>query len=289
MIMVIGCTGYIGSKLCMEFVEEGQQVLGICLDCNTYAAQKLKNAGVIICEVDITKNDMLKQRVRVEDIQVVYQMAGVHGTLKRMQEVYITGIKNVIHLFKGMTPYFVFASSGVLNSSNTDDKHIVHPLRPITAQMEQLIISMCSHAAIIRLAEVYGTEQMNPFQYINTGISMIGDGNNICAKVYIDDVINVLKKLYDTRLDGTFELCDDLNVTQRDFYSYVEYLTKCKFVKWIEFENMFEETRLWQSIHGLRTLEIHMNNEKIKDVLQYTMKFPDYKCGLSYLYNQQES
>ncbi len=287
--MVTGCTGYIGSYLCMGLVRGGQEVLGVCPDRLHPVAQSLEKAGVLIYVGDLTQAETfekLARNIRLDSVKTVYQMAGIHASLPKMRELYVTGVQRLVSLFEDFTPpYFVFTSSGAVPFSNPE--HVrYHPFGAINAEMEQCIAQMHVHSAVVRIAEVYGWGKMNPFRHLNSGISLLGHGKNIAAKIFIEDVVAMLLRISEVKPDGLFEMCDDLQVTQRSFYNYAEELAGCKFVNWSGDQDLAAENRLWQSIHGLRTLPIQMDNGALKRELQYKLRYPTYHSGLKDLYLQ---
>ena len=73
--MVTGCTGYIGSYLCMGLVRGGQEVLGVCPDRLHPVAQSLEKAGVLIYVGDLTQAETfekLARNIRLDSVKTVY-------------------------------------------------------------------------------------------------------------------------------------------------------------------------------------------------------------------------
>ena len=153
--MVTGCTGYIGSYLCMGLVRGGQEVLGVCPDRLHPVAQSLEKAGVLIYVGDLTQAETfekLARNIRLDSVKTVYQMAGIHASLPKMRELYVTGVQRLVSLFEDFTPpYFVFTSSGAVPFSNPE--HVrYHPFGAINAEMEQCIAQIHLHSAVVRIA-----------------------------------------------------------------------------------------------------------------------------------------
>lgn len=292
MITVVGCTGYIGSKLCLEFSNMGEKVVGLCLDKTNPLVNQLTQSNIPVFSCDITNLKSFKEAedfINNNRIDTVYQMAGIHSSIEKMNDLYINGIMNLISLFnKKQAPYFVFASSGITDFSKSIVSEIYHPFEKIITKMEYCIKRNTTNSIIVRIAEVYGKGKMNPFEKIDSGISFLGDGQNLMSKIHIDDVIKIMTKIHKIKPIGTYELCDDLTVTQRDFYDYAEFLAKKKFITWNCNKNC-NNSRLLTSIHGLRNLSIRMNNQYLKRILSCSLKYPNYKIGLNNLYFSKNS
>ena len=157
-----------------------------------------------------------------------------------------------------------------------------HPFGEITLQMESVIKEFCRQYVILRIGDVYGEGEINPFAYEEKGITLIGDGLNYSSKVYIGDLINILIKCANELPKDIFNICDDLPIRQIEFYQYAEELNKKKFIHFNQ--NIEWSERIQLSSHGLRSLSIAMSNKKIKNLLNYKFLFPSYKCGLEYLF-----
>jgi len=291
MILVTGCTGYIGSRLCKQLLTSGFQIRGLIKPSEREKAKSLIDLGLIPYYGDLTDLSSLQQIS--DDVHLVYHLAGVHSTYNNTYDLYVQGTANLIQAFshKQMIPFVVASNSSVyegVEGAHSEDIKLKpnNPFGKITIKMENKIKKSCSKYIILRIGEVYGDHEADPFIYTQKGIVLIGNGMNYASKIHIVDLLNILVKCIDEVPQGIFNVCDDEPVHQIEFYRYAEKLSKTKFV-YLK-QNMELSERIMLSIHGLRTLNIAMSNKKIKDQLNYEFTFPTYRDGLNYLYENRE-
>ncbi|RKD30245.1 NAD-dependent epimerase/dehydratase family protein [Lacrimispora algidixylanolytica] len=290
MILITGCTGYIGSRLCKQLLASEYKIRGLIRPSEKVKAQSLIELGLIPYYGELT--DPVSLRDIAEDIEFVYHLAGIHSTYHNTYNLYVRGTENLLQEFKRNPKIPVVVASNSAVYSDTQTPHIEsskpitnHPFGEITMEMEKTVMNLSENYAIFRLGEVYGEKEANPFQACSKGITLIGDGMNNTAKIHIKDVINILTKCTKFFPKGIFNLCDDLPVHQLEFYQYVEALSKTTCVQ-LKKEMEISE-RIMLSIHGLRTLNIAMDNSLIKQTLNYEFIYPTYKEGLEFLYENQ--
>ena len=290
MILVTGCTGYIGSRLCKQLLASGYKVRGLIRPSEKDRANSLIELGLIPFYGELTESISLCNIA--EEVEFVYHLAGIHSNYHNTYNLYVQGTKNLLQEFKGREkiPVIVASNSAVYAGMPVPHRESCHPMTKnpfgqITLEMEKTVMDFSENYAIFRLGEVYGDNEANPFQACSKGVTLIGDGMNDTAKVHILDVINILERCMKFFPKGIFNLCDDLPVHQLDFYQYVETLSKKKCIQ-LKTEIEISE-RIMLSIHGLRTLNIAMDNSLIKQALNYEFIFPTYQKGLEYLYENQ--
>ena len=292
MILVTGCTGYIGSRLCKRLLTSGFRVCGLIKPSEREKAKVLISLGLIPYYGDLT--DLYSLRQIPDDIHFIYHLAGVHSAYNNTYNLHMHGTANLVKAFsrKRTVPIIVASNSSVY--ANTKESHSEdikpkpdNPFGEITVEMEKIIRKSRVQHTIMRIGEVYGDNEADPFNYMQKGLVLIGNGMNYTSKIHIEDLINILIKCTAEFPQGVFNVCDDELVRQIDFYSYAEELCKIKFVHLKQ--NIELSERVMLSIHGLRTLDISMNNKKLKDRLDYEFVFPNYKNGLNYLYARAQN
>jgi len=285
MILVTGCTGYIGSRLCKQLLASGYQIRGLIRPSEREKAKPLIDLGLFPYYGDLTDSSSLHQISN--DIHLIYHLAGVHSTYNNTYNLYVNGTANLIQAFSQMIPIVVTSNSSVY--ANTEEAHSedvkLNPKNPfgeITIKMEKTIKESCVQHAIMRIGEVYGDHEADPFICTQKSIVLIGNGMSYASKIHIEDLLYILFKCIDEFPQGIFNVCDDEPVQQLKFYRYAEGLSKMKFINLKQRMELNERVML--SIHGLRTLNISMTNKKLKDRFNYKFTFPTYKDGLNYLY-----
>lgn len=282
MIFVTGCTGYIGSRLCRRLLACKYRVGGLIKPSEGEKAKPLIDMGLIPFYGDLTTLTALPHFSN--DIHIIYHMAGGHSTYDNAYALYVQGTAKLLQSFSPQQNIAVIAASnGAVYNNTAGIKQLPdHSFGRITLEMERIIRKFCNKHAILRIGEVYGDGEANPFVHAQNKLVLIGNGMNYASKIHIEDLLNILTKYIDVFPFGTYNVCDDEPVRQIDFYHYVEKLSRKRFVCLRQDIELSE--RIAYSIHGLRTLNIAMSNKKIKNALNYKFVFPTYRHGLQYLY-----
>lgn len=288
MILITGCTGYIGSRLCRHLLRKGYKVRGLIRPSEKDKANSLVDLGLIPYYGDLA--DPFSLQDIAEDIDLVYHLAGIHSTYNKTYDLYVWGTINLLQSFShNPGAAMVLASNSAVNADTVKDQwediELVtkNPFGKITLEMEKAVMKACKNYAIFRIGEVYGDKEANPFHSCSKGITLIGDGMNYTSKIHIKDLINLLAYCNLSFPQGIFNLCDDLPIRQIEFYRYVEELSKTKCI--ILKPGMELNERIMLSLHGLRTINISMDNSIIKNTFNYRFIFPTYKEGLKNLYD----
>ncbi len=282
MILITGCTGYIGSRLCKHLLTKGYKIRGLIRPSEREKANSLIYSGLIPYYGDLADSTSLHEIA--DDIDLVYHLAGIHSTYSNTYTLYVQGTINLLQSFSLNPRVTVVLAS---NSAVYADAELVtsNPFGKITREMEKAVIKLCKQYAIFRIGEVYGDNEANPFNSCSKGITLIGDGMNYTSKIHITDLINILANCNHSFPQGIFNICDDMPIRQIEFYQYVEELSKTMCIH-LKPDTELNE-RIMLSLHGLRTINISMDNSLIKNVLNYEFIFPTYKDGLKFLYENQ--
>ncbi|GMQ56210.1 NAD-dependent epimerase/dehydratase family protein [Vallitalea sediminicola] len=290
MILITGCTGYIGSRLCRHLLMNGYKVSGLIRPSERERADCLIDLGLIPYYGDLADPSSLHEMP--DDIDFVYHLAGIHSTYRNTYNLYVQGTINLLgFLSHNPRAAMVLASNSAVYTdtfkANLEDTTLLtnNPFGKITIEMEKAVMKSCKNYAIFRIGEVYGDSEANPFNVCSKGITLLGDGMNYTSKLHIKDLIHILTNCIHNFPQGIFNICDDLPIRQIEYYQYVEELSK---TKCIHLKPVMEfNERIMLSIHGLRMLNIAMDNRLIKNNLKYEFFFPTYRDGLKYLYENQ--
>lgn len=280
-VLITGCTGYIGSRLVYEILSRGYHVRGLVQDkdVETECVSDLKKRGMEVWIGDLTQSDSIKGIGK--DANILVHLAGLHSTVDKMTDLYVNGTRNLLNeIDEKKIEKIIFSSSGAVYGDRgseilTEEVTLEpkHPFGIISNNAEEIISNYGKKRAnvdtiIFRIGEVYGPGIYNPFNRISfQGLSAFGDGTDYSSYIEIEDVINIFMLAMNNKIEGIFNLVDDMPVPRREFYQSISDLSGGIPIKWVNMDTLPERIRL--SIHGLRMLSIRMSNNKIKDVLNY--------------------
>lgn len=298
MILIIGCGGYIGSRLAAHLLDKGLSVRGFILPHEYRACKSLIDRGLDCRIGDLTKTEDFRKICR--NVDCVYYLAGGHfRTIQRTKEVYIDGMRRLLDALQyEQVCRFLYASNGAvygnLNGPFHREEEAVQPKHPfglIVREAEQLLLQEASFRPIIlRIGEVYGSGKYNLFHYKTNHLTLLGNGQNYMSLIHEYDLLSLLVMAPNCLDSGIYNISDNFPVIQSEFYRKIEAICGHAFFKWIDQKGMPE--RILFSIHGLRSLSIKMSNQKIIKATNYKFRYPDYKVGLQklwqdYIYNDQ--
>jgi nucleoside-diphosphate-sugar epimerase len=290
-ILVTGCTGYIGSRLTLTLLEAGEAVRGLVLPREVGRAASLIDAGMEIWMGDLFFPETL-QGIS-EGITIIYHMAGLHSSsIQRMTNLYVEGTRHLIQACaEAPVKACVVASNGAVYGDSgeewlTEQRIPVpsHPFGQITLRMEKVLLEAyqrsCFPVIILRIAEVYGPGKYDLLRNVRQGrVRLLGDGMNWTSLIHIDDLLTILT-LAPIHLcaGGIYNVADDLPVCQRDLYNDLAAQIGALQPEWIPLDEATERLKL--SIHGLRSLSIRLANDAILTSLGLALCYPTYRDGI---------
>ncbi len=291
MILVTGCSGYIGRRLALRLLEQGKPVRGLVQSAEVDSVRYLTRMGL-----EPAVGDLLDAKTLdgiCEGVNIVYHLAGGHfSSVRRTEDLYVKGTAALLdEAARRSMDAFVVASNGSLYGDCGDrvldensEPGAVHPFGAVTMKMERLVSEYHLRAnvpcIILRIAEVYGPDEYDFIGKMTAEpVSLLGNGANFNSRVHVDDVVNILESAPCCLSPGeAYNLSDDEPVRQADFYRYCSAVTGIPMPKWIGMSDIHE--RILLSIHGLRALSLRMSAEKLKRALSYEFKYKTYREGI---------
>lgn len=291
MVLIIGCGGYIGSRLALQLLLKGVAVRGLILPCEYEACKKLIKSGLDCRTGDLTKTEDFRELCK--NVDCVYYLAGGHfHTIQRTKEVYIDGLRRILDALEHeQIRCFLYASNGAVYGNLDGDFHKewenvkpLHAFGEVVLEAERLIqqVGTAFNSIILRIGEVYGIGKYNPFRYSEKQLTLLGTGQNYMSLIHEYDLLSLLEMAPDILSTGIYNVVDNMPVIQSKYYHQVEVICGRTFLKWVDQREMPE--RVLFSVHGLRSLNIKMSNQKIRKITDYQFRYPNYKVGLQMLW-----
>ncbi len=236
-VLITGGTGFIGSRLALDCARRGERVR-VFAKCNTTAErsgeEELRQAGVEIMNGDVTDRQAVDAACK--DMRILYHLAAaqheanvgddyfrrinVEGTRTVMDAAVAAGVDRVVH---GST-------IGVYGNADHGPVHDRTPLFPdniygeTKLEGEHLVRGYVDrlNVAIVRISETYGPGDhrlLKLFKGIESKtFFMVGKGDNLHHPVYIDDLIEGLRRAAtrDDALGQTMVLAGPRALTTRE-------------------------------------------------------------------------
>jgi nucleoside-diphosphate-sugar epimerase len=295
MILITGVTGYIGSRLAFKLLEQGLKVRGLVLPKEAGNAGRLLEMGMEARYGDLLDPAALK--AIGGGITSIFHLAGIHSSLKKMEELYIQGTRNLIEACAHSPVEMCLIASNAAVYGDCGEELLTersipkptHPFGIITLKMEETVLEMAETSsfpvAILRIAEVYGPGVFNFLKKVTMdNFSILGDGSNYTSRIHIHDLVDILR-FSSRRLKrgDILNVSDDLPIRQKDFYGDICKIIGASFPKYIPLESVPDRIKL--SIHGLRALSLRLSNKRMKSALNLHLRYPTFREGTAHLLN----
>lgn len=211
-VLITGGTGFIGSRLALRCVEEGESVRVLAMK-NTPAevenSETLERVGVEVVEGSVTDPGTLARAV--EGVEVVYHLAAAQHEANvqdaHFRNVNVEGTRNILEAAVAMgVKRFVHGSTiGVYGDERSGPVTDDTPLEPdniygVTKLEGERVVQEFARqvpVAIARISETYGPGDRRLLKLYRAAMGgklfRIGTGKNLHHLVYIDDLIDGLR------------------------------------------------------------------------------------------------
>ena len=134
---------------------------------------------------------------------------------------------------------------------------------------------------IFRLAGIYSSE-FNILKRLQTGkLQIVNKKNHFFSRIHVEDIANILFKSFDTfKNDEVYNICDDKPASQSEVATYGAKLLKQNLPNTIKIEEI--ESEMLQNFYKDSK---KVDNKKMKTFFKYNLKYPTYKEGLNYIFD----
>ena len=134
---------------------------------------------------------------------------------------------------------------------------------------------------IFRLAGIY-SNQFNILKRLQAGTAQIVDKkNHFFSRIHVEDIANILfKSLNNLKNNEIYNIADDKPASQSEVAAYGAKLLKLEEPKPVELEKVDNEM-----LQNFYKDSKKVDNKKMKSFFNYDLKYPTYKEGLNYIFN----
>ena len=134
---------------------------------------------------------------------------------------------------------------------------------------------------IFRLAGIYSNE-FNILRRLQAGSAQIVDKkDHFFSRIHIEDIASILfKSLYNFKINEIYNICDDMPASQIEVATYGAKLLKMNQPNLVTLEEVESEM-----LKNFYKDSKKVDNKKMKSFFNYNLKYPTYKEGLNYIFN----
>ena len=229
MILIAGC-GYVGERLADLLHEAGHEVHGLTHSPESAARLAQSKAWTVhACDIsDAASVASLALAIGAEAVEVVVHCASSNrGGAEVYRAVYELGMNNLAAAFPAARPVFTSSSSVYAQT----DGSVVTEESPAQPDRETGLILRATEDAVLkrggavaRLAGIYGPGRSFVLKNLLEGNATIegneGEGRSI-NQIHREDAASAIAHLIEHRLEGIFNVCDDLPTTQHECFLWL--------------------------------------------------------------------
>lgn len=219
-VLIAGC-GFTGSAVGDLLHARGHRVIGLTHSPESAAALVLSKPWEVRA-ADITNLEALGG---IEaDVQVVIHCASSgRGGAESYQRVYVDGMRNLVTAFPDAFPIFT-SSTSVYPQTQGETVAETSPADPSRATGRLLRdaerVALGAGGAVVRLAGIYGPGRSFVLKNLllgNSGVEINADApdGRIINQIHRDDAASAIAHLVQRKLQGVFNVADDMPMTQR--------------------------------------------------------------------------
>src|SRR5262245_3864231 len=287
--LITGAGGYVGSRLAEYLLAQGHYVRGLVRDPDAEVVQRLAGQGMAVWQGDVTQPDSLV--VAATGIERVFNVTArfvlENGSVRR---VFVEGNRNLVAACSRARTLqsYVFTSNVAPYGDRgdewlTEDSPVApeHPLGQVMVEAEQTIMELVrAHhfpAIILRVGSIYGDGRDFVDSVLSGTATMIGDGRNFLAHIYIDDLIFILDRIAVQGQPGAiYNVADDTPARAKDFYGEVR-----RRLGMVPPRAFSKATALFSgidpSVVGMASASTRLSNQRVKQELGLQLRYPSFQ------------
>lgn len=269
--LVIGC-GYLGSPVAALWKAQGKSVAAL-----TRSREDLLRARGI----EPIRGDVLDENLSLPPVETVLYAVGLDRSAgNSFREVYIEGLRNILHRLPKPKRFIYISSTSVYGQSGgewVDEDSPTEPVEEngkIVLEAERLLRSVIPDAIVLRFAGIYGPDRILRRAAVEKGEPLLGDAEKWLNLIHVDDGAKVVLAAEERApLGGTLLVSDGNPVRRREFYTRMAELLHAPAAKFLPLP---PEAPLPPHERGNR----RVSNRKLREELEVTLDFLDYLRGL---------
>ena len=271
-VSVLGC-GWLGLPLAKKLIEDGFFVKGSTTQHEKISILREARIEPYLISFDQNLSALLKGKSASSffNSDILFLNIPFRRNLP-VPEIYFNQINAVVNLVEGSSiKHVIFAGSTSIYQNRSGEISEDDQFEPdndrskVLKKVEQMLMGNAHfQSTILRFAGLYGgARQIGQFL---SGIKGLTDGNSPVNLVHLDDCVRIVSALIKRNIIGEiFNICSDKHPSKEELY------TKAAKKLGVPLPT-FEHTK--QQSYKI------VSNQKIKEALNYTFKYPNPLLGL---------
>jgi len=221
--LIFGC-GYLGARVARRWRDAGDRVHTVTR--SEERAAQLAAQGYVPLVADVAEPDSLAELPRADT--VLFAVGFDRSSGRRIEEVCVDGVRNVIeHLLPGTGRFIYISSTGVYGTAGgdwVDEQTVCQPTRDggrACLAAEQLLQQspLADRTVVLRLAGIYGPDRLPLAEKLRQGEPLPGGGDNYLNLIHVEDAADIVIQVTQTPSPAScYCVCDGHPVLRRDFY-----------------------------------------------------------------------
>lgn len=294
-VLITGANTPIGYQVAQKLVTDGHKVTGIASGRD--GATELRNIGAMPILIDPTRPGEILGMMRVAHTDVVLHLApltrfgvpfgnldyATGDLIASTQAIAQASQEHGVKFFLHTSSLFIYGDVGEADES-TAFIRASHPLVDALRKAENAVKQADLPLSILRVGNIYSADNASLLQLVDTlrlgrPVYTGGKDAEITSWIHADDLISaILCALHTQPLGEIFHIVDDEPALPADF---VAYLTDELGLKGrSSMVPFFERPRVYKTTAPLLEAGIKTTNAKAKNMLAWSLKYPNYKAGI---------
>lgn len=275
--LVIGC-GYLGNRVAERWRQHAEVYV---VTRSPARAQHLREQGFHPLVGDITESWVCPPLPPLETI--LFSVGFDRSSGKRIQEVYVGGLRRVLDQLPDQVDQFLYVSStGVFGQSAGEVVNEQSPCQPVREggraclEAEQLLAAhpLGQRATIFRLAGIYGPSRIPKLEEIRAGLPIGADADAWLNLIHVEDAVEVILQAEQRAAPpNLYVVSDGSPVLRRDFYEHLARLVAAP-------QPAFD-TPAVTATNTRGGSDKRVDPTKMMRELHPTLKYPTFRDGLA--------
>ncbi len=299
-VLVLGASGYTGAALVRALLERGHAVRGLVREVEH--GIELEKLGMDLRVGDL--RDQASLHNLADNCEIIFNaVSSCRLEPSESKAILLDGARNIFrHFDRAVLKKYIWCSNVSVYGFPKATERLTEtsPLKPayglgkITVEAEDLARASAP-AIAVRVASVYGARRDYIAALQEKRLRLLNGGENWSSRIHVDDLVSTLLAVMERGApDSVYLAADNLPVRQRDFFQEIANAVGAPLPLNLEVNaarafGVFgramnslsgqQQYQLSENVIGLLTGNYFCVNDKIRNELRVTLKYPTFREG----------